>query len=246
MVAGGGSIEALGSWPEGTGDPMAGAHVAGRSPFGGRVQRGATGRGPWAVAAGLVVAALFLLVVIGGYSLHWRWTGLSDSVALWDWLQVLALPVAVAATPILVRHRRALQGGHRRVLGAGALAVGALVIAGYLVPMGWTGFSGNTLWDWLELLLLPVVVATASVWATTWPPARSHIVVVACAMAALAVVAVLAYTIPWRWTGFAGNTAWDWIKLLLLPLMVPVVLVPPVARYLSDRLAAQAPPDPPP
>jgi hypothetical protein len=223
---------------------MAGAHVAGRSPAGDRPQRAFAGRNPLVIALGVVAAALFLIVVVGGYSWQWRWTGLSDSVTLWDWLQVLALPVVVAATPILVRHRRGLQGRHRRAMAVGVLAFGALVIAGYLVPMGWTGFTGNTLWDWLELLLLPVVLATASLWATTWPPARSHVVVVGCAMAALVVLAVLGYTIPWRWTGFSGNTAWDWIKLLLLPLMVPLVLVPPVARYLSGRLSVAAPPGP--
>jgi hypothetical protein len=226
---------------------MAGAHVAGRARVGGRVQRGVTGTAPWLVVAVVVVAAaVFALVVVGGYSLHWRWTGLSDSVTLWDWLQVLALPVAVAATPILVRHRHGMQGRHRRALAAGALAFAGLAIAGYLVPMGWTGFTGNTLWDWLELLLLPIVVATGSLWATSWPPARSHILIVGCAMAALAILALLGYTIPWRWTGFSGNTAWDWIKLLLLPLMVPLVLVPPVARYLSDRLAGSPPPGWPP
>jgi hypothetical protein len=188
------------------------------------------------------VAAALLLVVVGGYSLHWRWTGLSGSVTLWDWLQVLVLPVAVAATPILVRHRRGLHGRHRRAMAVGALAFVGLVFAGYLVPMGWTGFTGNRLWDWLELLLLPVVVATASAWGTSWPLARSHVVIVAGAMAAVAVLAVLGYTIPWRWTGFSGNTAWDWIKLLLLPLMVPLVLVPPLARYLSDQFGRSTPP----
>jgi hypothetical protein len=34
------------------------------------------------------------------------------------------------------------------------------VVAGYLVPLAWTGFPGNTLWDWLQLLLLPFVVPT--------------------------------------------------------------------------------------
>ena len=223
---------------------MAGAHVAGRSRVPDRAGRGGTGMDPWWSAAGLALAALFVLIVIGGYSLHWRWTGLSDAVTLWDWLQVLALPLALAATPILLRHRRRLPTPHRRALAAGGLAFVGLVLAGYLVPMGWTGFTGNTLWDWLELLLLPVVVATASLWATTWPPARAHVVAVAVAMVALAVLAAFGYLVPWQWTGFTGNTAWDWIKLLLLPLIVPLALVPPVTRYLSDRLAPAEPSGP--
>jgi hypothetical protein len=234
----------LGSWPMGDGEPMAGAHVAGRPRVRGRLERGTTRTGPWVVAA-CVVAAALLLVVVGGYALHWRWTGLSGSVTLWDWLQVLVLPVAVAAAPILVRHRRGLRGRHRRAMAAGALAFVGLVLAGYLVPMGWTGFTGNRLWDWLELLLLPVVVATASVWATSWPLARSHVAMVAGVITAVAVLAVLGYTIPWRWTGFSGNTAWDWIKLLLLPVMVPLVLVPFLAKQLSDQLGGSPEHGPP-
>jgi hypothetical protein len=34
------------------------------------------------------------------------------------------------------------------------------VIAGCLVPLSWTGFRGNTLWDWLQLLLVPLVFPT--------------------------------------------------------------------------------------
>lgn len=44
---------------------------------------------------------------------------------------------------------------------------------------------------------------------------------------AVFVALVLAgYLVPWKWTGFTGNTAWDWIKLLLLPVLVPTVLLP--------------------
>jgi hypothetical protein len=197
------------------------------------------GRSAWTWAPPLILVAVILLVVIviGGYSQHWHWTGLSDSVTLWDWLQVLALPVALGAAPILMRHRRRLRRHHRGALAAGAAAFLALVIAGYLVPFDWTGFTGNTLWDWLELLLLPVVVATASVWATTWPPGRVHVAVAVSALTALMILAVPGYLVPWHWTGFTGNTAWDWIKLLLLPVVVPVVLLPPVTRFLAERLA---------
>lgn len=216
---------------------MAGAHVVVRRRVTGRASGSAWWARPWVLATGLGVLVLFCVIVVGGYSLHWRWTGLSDSVTLWDWLQVLALPIALGAVPILMRHRSRLHRRHRHALAAGAGAFVGLVLAGYLVPMGWTGFTGNTLWDWLELLLLPAVVASASVWATTWPPARPHLFAVGVAILTLAVLAVFGYTVPWRWTGFAGNTAWDWIKLLLLPVIVPVALLPPVTRYLADRLA---------
>jgi len=37
-------------------------------------------------------------------------------------------------------------------------------LLGYLVPWPWNGSTGNTLWDWLGLLLLPLVMATAKAW----------------------------------------------------------------------------------
>jgi hypothetical protein len=41
-----------------------------------------------------------------------------------------------------------------------------------------------------------------------------------------AVIVVCGYVVPWRWTGFTGNTLWDWLHLVLLPLLVPIVVVP--------------------
>ena len=38
----------------------------------------------------------------------------------------------------------------------------ALVLAGYLAHWRWTGFTGNTVWDWLHLLLLPLLVPASS------------------------------------------------------------------------------------
>ena len=39
----------------------------------------------------------------------------------------------------------------------------------------------------------------------------------------------------WRWTGFTGNTAWDWLHLLLLPLLVPAVIVPLLRPMVAGR-----------
>ena len=189
----------------------------------------------WALGGAIVLFAVF---VWGGYAMGWRWTGLSDSVTLWDWLEALALPVAVASTPLLLRHRRRLGRRHRAAMAAGLTAFAALVFAGYVVPMSWTGFTGNTLWDWLELLLLPLAVATASLWAASFGQLRrQHVATGAVVGAAFVVLVVLGYLEPLTWTGFTGNTAWDWLKLLLLPLLVPIVLLPLVTRQLTDRLA---------
>lgn len=182
--------------------------------------------------AGVVVA----VIVVGGYGFGWHWTGLSDRVTLWDWLQVLALPVGLASAPLLWHHRRTMTKRHRAVGASGGAAFGALVLAGYLVPWAWTGFTGNTLWDWLQLALLPVVVGSASLWAEADPVRR--LAVGLCLTASLAFVAACGYLVPWAWTGFTGNTAWDWFKLLLLPVLVPTVFVPAVNAVLDARFTA--------
>ncbi len=40
----------------------------------------------------------------------------------------------------------------------------SLVIVGYLLHWDWTGLSKRTLWDWFQLLFIPVVLAGAGFW----------------------------------------------------------------------------------
>jgi uncharacterized protein YjbI with pentapeptide repeats len=55
-----------------------------------------TGKTPEAVIVTLLVVLISLLVVIIlGYSFHWKWTGLSGKT-LWDWLQFLIIPAVLA------------------------------------------------------------------------------------------------------------------------------------------------------
>jgi hypothetical protein len=198
---------------------------------------------PWSANRRLVVALLaalaivFAVLAVGGYGLGWRWTGLSRSVTLWDWLQVLALPVALGLAPVLLHHRRRLTRRHRTMLGLLLVLFGGLVLAGYLMPLPWTGFTGNTLWDWLELALLPLVVGTASLWADRGLPAGRFRLVGVAVLLAFAGLVLAGYLVPWAWTGFRGNTAWDWVKLLLLPVLVPLVLIPTVVGLVTARMA---------
>ena len=64
---------------------------------------------------------------------------------------------------------------------------------------------------------------------------RSHVAAAVAALAALAVAAVGGYAYDWHWTGFQGNTLFDWLKLLIVPLLLPVVVAPPAARWLARR-----------
>ena len=82
----------------------------------------------------------------------------------WDWLHVLVLPLAVTVAPLWLRHRDRLGRGRHLLLGLLVAAFALLVVLGYTLDLAWTGFPGNTLWDWLELLVLPLALGLLPVW----------------------------------------------------------------------------------
>ena len=201
-----------------------------RSPGAGRALVG--------VAAGLALV-LVVLIVYGGYGQHWRWIGVNGRTAtLWDWLHLLLLPIAAIILPLWLRHRPRVSGPVGVAVGVLLIAFACVVIAGYLVPWGWTGFVGNTLWDWLNLGALPMAVALLPVLLelrTEW--GRRHAVGLSIFAAAFIGVVLAGYLAHWRWTGFVGNTVWDWLHLLLLPLLVPAVIVPVLRTVLAERFS---------
>jgi len=106
---------------------------------------------------------------------------------------------------------------------AAALVLVALAIGGYAFNWTWTGFKGNTLWDWLHLLVLPVVLAAVTIWFTERPKWRVEwTVLLAIAVLALVVLAIGSYVFNWTWTGFKDNTLWNWLELLVLPVSLAV------------------------
>jgi hypothetical protein len=49
-------------------------------------------------------------------------------------------------------------------VGIAALAFLIVVICGYLFGWQWTGLPKQTLWDWLQLLIIPAVLAGVGLW----------------------------------------------------------------------------------
>jgi hypothetical protein len=203
-----------------------------RPPAGGRATAG----------IGAVVAlVVVVLVVYGGYGRHWRWIGVNgDTATLWDWLHLLLLPLAAVVLALWLRHRPEVRGAVAGTLAAAAVVFVCVVLAGYLVPWAWTGFVGNTLWDWLNLGALPLAVALIPVLVelrSEW--GRRHATLLAVAGAAFVGLVLAGYLAHWRWTGFTGNTVWDWLHLLLLPMLVPVVIVPVLRPMLAERFSSE-------
>jgi hypothetical protein len=203
------------------------------------------GRRP-AVAVGVAVAAALVLVVYGGYGHHWSWTGINGRTAtLWDWLHLLLLPIAAVVLSLWLRHRRGVSSWATVAVGALVAAFVVIVVAGYAVPWAWTGFAGNSLWDWLNLGALPLAVALIPVFLelrSGW--GRRHAAVLGTGAAVFLGLVLAGYLAKWRWTGFTGNTVWDWLHLLLLPLLVPVVIVPALKPMVTARLTRLAKEDP--
>jgi hypothetical protein len=56
----------------------------------------------WAVLVGVFWVAI-VVGIIGGFFLHWDWTGFQDNGKLWDWLQLLSAPVFVLALTFIFR-----------------------------------------------------------------------------------------------------------------------------------------------
>ncbi len=188
---------------------------------------------------GAVALVVLALVVYGGYGEHWRWVGVNGATAtLWDWLHLLMLPIAAVVLPLWLRHRPQMGGAVMTGVAALLTAFVCVVLAGYLVPWAWTGFVGNTLWDWLNLGALPLAVALIPVLLelrSEW--GRRHAVALSIVAVVFIAVVLVGYLARWAWTGFAGNTVWDWLHLLLLPLLVPAVIVPVLRTVLAERFS---------
>jgi hypothetical protein len=64
---------------------------------------------------------------------------------------------------------------------------------------------------------------------------RHSAIALACSAAFIGIV-IGGYLGNWSWTGFRGNTLWDWLHLLLLPLLLPTVIVPALLPRASARM----------
>jgi uncharacterized protein YjbI with pentapeptide repeats len=54
------------------------------------------------------------------------------------------------------------------------LAILVSIIGGYLFDWAWTGVSGHNLWDWIELLIVPLGLALVALLFNSWRSAREQ------------------------------------------------------------------------
>ncbi len=198
----------------------------------------------WRISA--AGGAIGLVITIGGsYGLNWTWTGFTQNGSLWDWLHLLLLPIVLGALPLWIRTHRAESVPWRLALATVFTALVVLVIGGYGLDWTWTGFAGNRLWDWLHLLILPVVVGLSPLWFGRDQRARlgrRRRLALGALGAGLGLALVGGYGLGWTWTGFAGNRLWDWLDLLLVPVVIPLAFGWLAVQIGEERAAAAAAP----
>ena len=156
---------------------------------------------------------------------------------VWDWMQLLLLPVAIGTFPLWLRYSGQMSPARRKAIAGTVIAFAAFVLVGYLVPLRWTGFRGHTLWNWLTLIVLPMTVAAATVWPKTGRTFRPPYGLVAGAIGVAWIVTVIGgYAGGWEWTGYPGNTVWEWVQLLLAPIAITTCVVPELVRVVTGNL----------
>lgn len=192
------------------------------------------------IAAGAITVALVVLLV-GGYGMRWSWTGFAGNNQVWDWMQLLLLPIALATFPLWLRFSGYISTARRRSMAVATAAFIVFVLVGYLNPLRWAGFRGHSLWDWLTLLILPVSIVAARAWPQSGRGVhRRHIVAATLAGAAFAATIIGGYGAGWGWTGYRGNTLWDWLVLVLGPVAVTTFLVPALVRMMTGAADERA------
>ncbi len=199
-------------------------------------------RNEWVKKCAVSVLAVAALVALwGGYIRGWEWTGFRANEQLWDWLRLLLLPVVVGTIPLWIRHADYISRARRVTYVVVIAAFAGFVVAGYLIPLNWTGFPGITLWGWFGLILLPAAVASVGILPSAVRSLRPyHKAVIVFLALGWTVTIIGGYALRWNWTGYEGNTLWDWLQLLLLPLVVPTILLPAALKWVSGNAAQRA------
>lgn len=88
------------------------------------------------------------------------WTGFQGK-QLWDWLSLMLFPAVVVLLPEWVRRGERFDARARMFTVLALGAFGVLIVGGYRWGWTWTGFTGNTFRDWLDLAIAPFFLPVA-------------------------------------------------------------------------------------
>jgi hypothetical protein len=103
---------------------------------------------------------LLAVLIVAGYSAHWSWTGFPGK-QLWDWLSLMLFPTVAVLLPEWIRRGEPFGSRVRAGAGLALVAFVVVVIGSYHWGWKWTGFTGNTFRDWLDLMIAPFLLPVA-------------------------------------------------------------------------------------
>ena len=117
----------------------------------------------------VAVVVIMAILEIGTYAFNWTWTGFKNNDTVWDYFQLLLLPITLAIVPVWFMAEEAQQriwlAQLKWVLLLSVTLLVVLFVGTYAFNWTWTGFKDHgRLWDWLSLLLVPVMVAALPIW----------------------------------------------------------------------------------
>lgn len=195
-------------------------------------------RSGWLLASAVVLGLVGMIVVFAVHGRQWRWTGFDGNTSLWSWLQTFAQPFAFVYLTL-----RLISGaGSWRVWRIAGAVTGVLlaltIVASYSWHWSWTGFGGKQLWDWLHLMLFPVVVVLLPEWVRKGEPfGLRERGIAAVVLIGFVVLLIGGYDWGWTWTGFTGNSFHDWLALMIAPFLLPLSCRLLHAYHTSGRAA---------
>ena len=183
-------------------------------------------------------AAIGLVVVlVGGYGYRWSWTGFADNDQLWDWLNLLVLPVAFGTFAVWLKHGSRMSRSRRRARprrgGVRRVRRRRLPHPDHLDRV-----QGQHALGLADVLLLPLALMTVKLWPSTARELGGWHVVFGVAIAIALGHARSAVRRQLEWTGYPGNTLWDWMSLVLGPLVIATLVIPAAIRWVSGRRGA--------
>ncbi len=117
----------------------------------------------------VAVVVIMAILEIGTYAFNWTWTGFKNNDTVWDYFQLLLLPITLAIVPVWFMAEEAQQriwlAQLKWILLISTALLVVLFVGTYAFNWSWTGFKDHgRLWDWLSLLLVPVMVAALPIW----------------------------------------------------------------------------------
>ncbi len=107
----------------------------------------------WAVLVAVFWVAI-VVGIIGGFFLHWTWTGFPENGSLWDWLQLLSAPVFVSALPLVFKEQR--NEADRKAAGQQSQTVGAMSGQPTQTDLQVETIRGDVLMTEMGMYLVPV------------------------------------------------------------------------------------------